>query len=67
MKLSESDWIDQNSGFYRHDPQGFYLAKFHAWRYGEIDMVLPDKDMLDAWEADAISFRKSITESKELF
>lgn len=62
MKLTEREWAEQNSQKYQGDAQAYYLAQFHAWRRGEIDMALPTTDMLDAWEAEAISFRKSITE-----
>jgi hypothetical protein len=59
MKLSEQEWLERNSARFGDDQQACYSAMFHAWRYGEIDSPMPSADMLDAWEADAISFRKS--------
>jgi len=62
--VTEREWTAIHGKRFGDDQQGYYLAMFHAWRRGEIDMELPTTDMMDAWEADAISFRKSITEQQ---
>ena len=58
--MTEQKWLEQNSQFFVDDSQRCYLALFNAWRHGEVDMPLPSEDMLEAWEAEAVAFRKSI-------